>query len=302
MPESRAGEARVRVQVDPISSPVPPFCAGRSRSRDRCACPSPGVRVARRRLGLVERASAPVARPPVEGGESCANAPRAKRRIKPVGIAVPSVSSLWFFPRSWPASAAGRRPPRCTARARSLFGLTCSASVAMIARHWRRDDDPSDPRRAAQCDATAHRGGRSGRDRLLQEGLRCRRDPAGARSEREEDLARHDSNRQFVDLHQRCTSRTWARCPSSPAYGSTPTPSTRPFKRAVEAGAQVKMPLADMFWGDRMGSLLDRWGNRWTLAQHTKVMSPEEMRLASEEAAAQVEEAGKSEGGARRPR
>ena len=59
------------------------------------------------------------------------------------------------------------------------------------------------------------------------------------------------------------------------------------FKRAVEAGAQVKMPLADMFWGDRMGSLLDRWGNRWTLAQHTKVMSPEEMRLASEEAAAQ---------------
>src|SRR6516225_971831 len=27
------------------------------------------------------------------------------------------------------------------------------------------------------------------------------------------------------------------------------------FKRAVKAGAQVKMPVADMFWGDRFGKL-----------------------------------------------
>jgi PhnB protein len=59
------------------------------------------------------------------------------------------------------------------------------------------------------------------------------------------------------------------------------------FKRAVDAGAQVKMPPADMFWGDRMGSLVDRWGIRWTLAQHKKDMSPEEMSRASEEAAAE---------------
>ncbi len=59
------------------------------------------------------------------------------------------------------------------------------------------------------------------------------------------------------------------------------------FKRAVDAGAQVKMPVADMFWGDRMGVLVDRWGNRWTLAQRVKDMTPEEMRRASEEAAAQ---------------
>jgi PhnB protein len=39
------------------------------------------------------------------------------------------------------------------------------------------------------------------------------------------------------------------------------------FKRAVDAGLEVKMPLTDMFWGDRMGSLKDRWGNSWTLAQ-----------------------------------
>jgi len=59
------------------------------------------------------------------------------------------------------------------------------------------------------------------------------------------------------------------------------------FKRAVDAGAKVMMPLADMFWGDRMGAVTDRWGNRWTIAQHTSDMSPEEMKRAQDEAAAQ---------------
>ena len=81
-----------------------------------------------------------------------------------------------------------------------------------------------------------------------------------------------------------------------PEMGAGPVPSSlwiytdgvdAAFKRAVDAGAQVKMPLAEMFWGDRMGSLVDRWGNRWTLAQHTKDLSPEEMSRASEEAAAE---------------
>jgi uncharacterized glyoxalase superfamily protein PhnB len=62
------------------------------------------------------------------------------------------------------------------------------------------------------------------------------------------------------------------------------------FKRAVDAGAQVRMPVADMFWGDRMGALMDRWGNRWTLAQHIKDMTPEEMKAASEKAAAEWRE------------
>ena len=54
------------------------------------------------------------------------------------------------------------------------------------------------------------------------------------------------------------------------------------WKRATEAGGQVKMPLADMFWGDRMGTLVDRWGNEWTLAQHTKDLTPEEMKKAQD--------------------
>ena len=59
------------------------------------------------------------------------------------------------------------------------------------------------------------------------------------------------------------------------------------FQRAVEAGAQQVMPMADMFWGDRMGVVTDPWGNRWTFAQHIKDMTPEEMQRAQDEAAKQ---------------
>jgi PhnB protein len=59
------------------------------------------------------------------------------------------------------------------------------------------------------------------------------------------------------------------------------------FKRAADAGLTVKMPVADMFWGDRLGALKDRWGNQWTIAQRVRDMSPADMERASEEAAAQ---------------
>ncbi len=52
------------------------------------------------------------------------------------------------------------------------------------------------------------------------------------------------------------------------------------FKRATNAGGKVLMPLADMFWGDRMGKVADKWGNEWALAQHIKDMTPEEMQAA----------------------
>ena len=60
------------------------------------------------------------------------------------------------------------------------------------------------------------------------------------------------------------------------------------FKRATDAGAQVKMPLADMFWGDRMGQVADRWGNKWTLSQRVKEMTPEEMKRAQDAFVAQM--------------
>lgn len=59
------------------------------------------------------------------------------------------------------------------------------------------------------------------------------------------------------------------------------------FKRATDAGAKVKMPLADMFWGDRMGTVVDRWGNSWSISERKKDMTREEMMKAGQEFAAQ---------------
>lgn len=55
------------------------------------------------------------------------------------------------------------------------------------------------------------------------------------------------------------------------------------FKRAVDAGMTVVMPMADMFWGDRTGTLTDRWGNRWTIGMRTRDLTPEQMKEAGEE-------------------
>jgi uncharacterized glyoxalase superfamily protein PhnB len=60
------------------------------------------------------------------------------------------------------------------------------------------------------------------------------------------------------------------------------------FKRATEAGAKIKMPLGDMFWGDRLGAVVDPWGNEWTLAQRVKDMTPEEMKQAQDAFVAQM--------------
>jgi PhnB protein len=54
------------------------------------------------------------------------------------------------------------------------------------------------------------------------------------------------------------------------------------FKRAVDAGCKVAMPLADMFWGDRLGAVVDQWGVKWNLAQHTKDLTPQEMQKAQD--------------------
>jgi len=49
------------------------------------------------------------------------------------------------------------------------------------------------------------------------------------------------------------------------------------FNQAVAAGATVRMPPADMFWGDRYGQITDPFGHIWSIATHVKDMTPEEM-------------------------
>jgi PhnB protein len=55
------------------------------------------------------------------------------------------------------------------------------------------------------------------------------------------------------------------------------------WPRALSAGATVVRPLADAFWGERDGQILDPFGHRWGLTQKLREVSIEEMqRLATE--------------------
>lgn len=56
------------------------------------------------------------------------------------------------------------------------------------------------------------------------------------------------------------------------------------FDKAVAAGATVRMPLQDMFWGDRYGLLTDPFGHSWSLATHKQDLSPAEIAKAAEAA------------------
>lgn len=60
------------------------------------------------------------------------------------------------------------------------------------------------------------------------------------------------------------------------------------WKNALDAGATVVMPLEDQFWGDRYGQVQDPFGHRWSIAQHIKDLTPEEMKKAQDEAMASM--------------
>ena len=55
------------------------------------------------------------------------------------------------------------------------------------------------------------------------------------------------------------------------------------FDRAVAAGARVTMPMADQFWGDRGGALVDPFGLGWWIATHKEDLTPQEMKVRQEE-------------------
>ena len=49
------------------------------------------------------------------------------------------------------------------------------------------------------------------------------------------------------------------------------------FKRATAAGATVKQPVENKFYGERAGCVLDPFGHHWTLMTHVEDVSPQEM-------------------------
>jgi PhnB protein len=50
------------------------------------------------------------------------------------------------------------------------------------------------------------------------------------------------------------------------------------FKQAVTAGATMLMPVADMFWGDRCGTLKDPFGYAWMIATHNRDLTEAEIK------------------------
>jgi PhnB protein len=57
-------------------------------------------------------------------------------------------------------------------------------------------------------------------------------------------------------------------------------------QQAVDAGAEITMPVEDQFWGDRFGRVKDPFGHDWSIATHIEDVSPEEMAKRGQEAMA----------------
>jgi len=48
--------------------------------------------------------------------------------------------------------------------------------------------------------------------------------------------------------------------------------------KAVAAGAKLTRPVADQFYGDRVGGVTDPFGHRWSIATHKEDLSTEELQ------------------------
>jgi PhnB protein len=52
------------------------------------------------------------------------------------------------------------------------------------------------------------------------------------------------------------------------------------FAQALAAGATVDRPVTDQFWGDRMGTVKDPFGHKWTIGTHKTTMTEAQMQAA----------------------
>lgn len=62
----------------------------------------------------------------------------------------------------------------------------------------------------------------------------------------------------------------------------------RAFKQAVAAGGTETIPVADMFWGDRAGSIRDPFGYSWMIAAHKQDLTQDEIKKGAEAFFAQM--------------
>ena len=73
-----------------------------------------------------------------------------------------------------------------------------------------------------------------------------------------------------------------------PSVGGTPVvlgldaaDADAAFARALAAGAEVRQPLDDQFWGDRHGQVEDPFGHRWNISTHIRDVPQDEIIAAA---------------------
>jgi PhnB protein len=86
-----------------------------------------------------------------------------------------------------------------------------------------------------------------------------------------------------------------AQCKSAETMGDSPVSFyiylenvDEAFRRAMEAGAESRMDVQEMFWGDRVGTVKDPFGYSWRLATHTRDLTPQEIEEGAKAAFAQM--------------
>lgn len=68
------------------------------------------------------------------------------------------------------------------------------------------------------------------------------------------------------------------------------------FERALDAGAQVVLPVANTFWGERYGILLDPFGHRWSVSTRLEDLSLTELQERAQSYVAEQSEQEESHG------
>lgn len=51
----------------------------------------------------------------------------------------------------------------------------------------------------------------------------------------------------------------------------------RAFRQAIAAGGTEERPVENQFWGDRLGTLTDPFGHKWSLATTVEEVAPDEL-------------------------
>src|SRR5262245_42260529 len=100
------------------------------------------------------------------------------------------------------------------------------------------------------------------------------------------EIARHaaEDGKRLMHAHLKVNGCDLFLCDAFPEYGQSvkpPPPASvtlalrvddpdKWWRRAVEAGAEIVMPLDDQFWGDRFGMLADPFGHSWSISAPSK--------------------------------